>query len=180
MSLNKPQVTKYTELWIRRRIATYATMFSRVGKFSFFKKRARETTALHEHADSDIKITKVSHSIMRSCLWSAPYVLNLWFNGPLRTLASFTPDEHSYLLPFASILSHSSLVNHFRHLPAISMWAFPLYFCLLSYFPNFIAILVWPIPVTCPNHSSILLLIGLSSTLSSVQVSVKLTLCLAN
>jgi hypothetical protein len=43
-----------------------------------------------------------------------------------------------YYLPFASISSLSALTNHSLHLPVISVWIFPLSFCLLAYplFPH--------------------------------------------
>jgi hypothetical protein len=51
-----------------------------------------------------------------------------------RTSTSFTAHDYSsYCLPFASISSLSALLNHPLHLPAISIWAFPLFFHLLAY-----------------------------------------------
>jgi hypothetical protein len=68
--------------------------------------------------------------IMGAYWWCAPYLLKPWFNGLLRTSASYTPDAPSFLPPLS--FSYPSL-----HLPSISLTAFPFFFCLLIPQPPF-------------------------------------------
>jgi hypothetical protein len=63
---------------------------------------------------------------------------------------------HLYYLPFASISSLISLISHSLHLPAISVWAFPL---SSAFWPSLkklsYSFLAWSILNTCPNHSNL-------------------------
>jgi hypothetical protein len=83
-----------------------------------------------QHSSSGYVKTKWITEFRNACLITYLLLKDCWPH--LQQMSIFL-----YYLPFGSISSLSALVNHFLHLPVISVWTFPLLFYRPAYFQKF-------------------------------------------